>query len=191
MPALSPTMAQGNVNSWEVKEGDELEAGTILATIETDKATLEWENQVQYSMPSSITRMALSLFAGPKSISWDLCKWSRLCLRSYNAFSYRMQLTETETDDQRRQDILAFHFSSPRRRSHCATTIYVHFNMLSPLSIDPRIAGLKRSHDRVAISLQALWGLLRRVSRRMTVFLPRFSFKMGPRTFLLALLSPL
>ena len=47
MPALSPTMAQGNVNSWEVKEGDELEAGTILATIETDKATLEWENQAR------------------------------------------------------------------------------------------------------------------------------------------------
>lgn len=46
MPALSPTMAQGNLNNWEVKEGDELEAGTVLATIETDKATLEWENQV-------------------------------------------------------------------------------------------------------------------------------------------------
>ncbi len=46
MPALSPTMSQGNVTSWEVKEGDEVSAGSILATIETDKATLEWENQV-------------------------------------------------------------------------------------------------------------------------------------------------
>lgn len=47
MPALSPTMSQGNVNSWEIKEGDEVSAGSILATIETDKATLEWENQVK------------------------------------------------------------------------------------------------------------------------------------------------
>ena len=47
MPALSPTMSQGNVNSWEVKEGDEVSAGSILATLETDKATLEWENQVR------------------------------------------------------------------------------------------------------------------------------------------------
>lgn len=49
MPALSPTMSQGNVTSWEVKEGDEVSAGSILATIETDKATLEWENQVHHA----------------------------------------------------------------------------------------------------------------------------------------------
>ena len=46
MPALSPTMSQGNLTSWRVKAGDEVSAGTILAEIETDKATLEWENQV-------------------------------------------------------------------------------------------------------------------------------------------------
>ena len=48
MPALSPTMAQGNVSSWQVKEGDEIAAGDVLAEIETDKATLEWENQVMH-----------------------------------------------------------------------------------------------------------------------------------------------
>ena len=47
MPALSPTMSQGNVSSWQVKEGDEVAAGDVLAEIETDKATLEWENQVK------------------------------------------------------------------------------------------------------------------------------------------------
>ena len=47
MPALSPTMSQGNVSSWQVKEGDEVAAGDVLAEIETDKATLEWENQVE------------------------------------------------------------------------------------------------------------------------------------------------
>lgn len=45
MPALSPTMSQGNVASWQVTEGTEITAGDILADIETDKATLPWENQ--------------------------------------------------------------------------------------------------------------------------------------------------
>lgn len=45
MPALSPTMEMGNIISWGVKEGDEVTAGTILAEIETDKATLAFENQ--------------------------------------------------------------------------------------------------------------------------------------------------
>ena len=45
MPALSPTMTQGNIAAWHVKEGDEIAAGTVLADIETDKATLAFENQ--------------------------------------------------------------------------------------------------------------------------------------------------
>ena len=35
MPALSPTMSQGNLASWKVKEGDFVEAGTVLAEVET------------------------------------------------------------------------------------------------------------------------------------------------------------
>lgn len=38
-------MSQGNVASWQVNEGAEITAGDILADIETDKATLPWENQ--------------------------------------------------------------------------------------------------------------------------------------------------
>lgn len=45
MPALSPTMTQGNIASWQVSEGAEVTAGDIIADIETDKATLGWENQ--------------------------------------------------------------------------------------------------------------------------------------------------
>ena len=77
MPALSPTMSQGNIAAWQVKEGQEISPGSILAgtkkhghlyltqmlllladkvkipdiycccstDIETDKATMEWENQ--------------------------------------------------------------------------------------------------------------------------------------------------
>ncbi|HMQ20821.1 MAG TPA: biotin/lipoyl-binding protein, partial [Sphingopyxis sp.] len=43
MPALSPTMEEGTLAKWLVKEGDEVKSGDILAEIETDKATMEYE----------------------------------------------------------------------------------------------------------------------------------------------------
>jgi len=43
MPALSPTMEEGKLSRWLVKEGDAVKSGTILAEIETDKATMEFE----------------------------------------------------------------------------------------------------------------------------------------------------
>jgi pyruvate dehydrogenase E2 component (dihydrolipoamide acetyltransferase) len=43
MPALSPTMEDGTLAKWLVKEGDTVNAGDILAEIETDKATMEFE----------------------------------------------------------------------------------------------------------------------------------------------------
>jgi pyruvate dehydrogenase E1 component beta subunit len=43
MPALSPTMEEGKLAKWLVKEGDAVKSGTILAEIETDKATMEFE----------------------------------------------------------------------------------------------------------------------------------------------------
>ncbi len=43
MPALSPTMEEGKLAKWHVKEGDEVHSGDILAEIETDKATMELE----------------------------------------------------------------------------------------------------------------------------------------------------
>ncbi|KAL4515178.1 hypothetical protein Ndes2526B_g09615 [Nannochloris sp. 'desiccata'] len=45
MPALSPTMSQGNIIEWKVTEGQEVAPGDVLAEVETDKATLSWENQ--------------------------------------------------------------------------------------------------------------------------------------------------
>lgn len=45
MPALSPTMSQGNIASWNKKEGEEIAAGDSIAEIETDKATMDWEAQ--------------------------------------------------------------------------------------------------------------------------------------------------
>ncbi|KAH6804075.1 Dihydrolipoamide acetyltransferase [Perilla frutescens var. frutescens] len=43
MPALSPTMNQGNIAKWRKKEGDKIEVGDVICEIETDKATLEFE----------------------------------------------------------------------------------------------------------------------------------------------------
>ncbi len=44
MPALSPTMEEGTLAKWLVKEGDKVASGDILAEIETDKATMEFES---------------------------------------------------------------------------------------------------------------------------------------------------
>ena len=41
MPALSPTMEEGTLSKWLVKEGDKVESGDLIAEIETDKATME------------------------------------------------------------------------------------------------------------------------------------------------------
>ncbi|KEG16627.1 pyruvate dehydrogenase complex dihydrolipoamide acetyltransferase [Bartonella bacilliformis Peru38] len=43
MPALSPTMEEGNLSKWNIKEGDKVSSGDVIAEIETDKATMEVE----------------------------------------------------------------------------------------------------------------------------------------------------
>ncbi|KAK8816691.1 hypothetical protein WA538_000458 [Blastocystis sp. DL] len=45
MPALSPTMTQGGISSWNVKEGDAVQPGDVLAQISTDKSTLDFTTQ--------------------------------------------------------------------------------------------------------------------------------------------------
>src|SRR3954468_5890677 len=43
MPALSPTMTEGNLAKWLKNEGDQIKSGDVIAEIETDKATMEVE----------------------------------------------------------------------------------------------------------------------------------------------------
>src|SRR5258708_16072737 len=43
MPGLSPTMTEGSIAKWHKKEGDAVKAGDVIAEIETDKATMEFE----------------------------------------------------------------------------------------------------------------------------------------------------
>src|SRR5205809_7204291 len=44
MPKLSDTMTEGTLDAWKKKKGDQVSAGEVLAEIETDKATMEWES---------------------------------------------------------------------------------------------------------------------------------------------------
>src|SRR5438094_8282386 len=44
MPNLSDTMTEGTLIAWKKKKGDQVSAGDVLAEIETDKATMEWES---------------------------------------------------------------------------------------------------------------------------------------------------
>ena len=44
MPKLSDTMTEGTLVAWKKKKGDQVSAGELLAEIETDKATMEWES---------------------------------------------------------------------------------------------------------------------------------------------------
>src|ERR1051325_3690968 len=44
MPKLSDTMTEGTLVAWKKKTGDQVSAGEVIAEIETDKATMEWES---------------------------------------------------------------------------------------------------------------------------------------------------
>src|SRR6476659_5234347 len=44
MPKLSDTMTEGTLVAWKKKKGDKVVAGEVIAEIETDKATMEWES---------------------------------------------------------------------------------------------------------------------------------------------------
>src|SRR3989440_6451971 len=44
MPKLSDTMTEGTMVAWKKKKGDKVSAGDVIAEIETDKATMEWES---------------------------------------------------------------------------------------------------------------------------------------------------
>src|SRR2546423_7576405 len=44
MPKLSDTMTEGTLVAWKKKKGEKVSAGEVLAEIETDKATMEWES---------------------------------------------------------------------------------------------------------------------------------------------------
>ena len=64
MPALSPTMTQGNIAEWKLEVGGKINAGDVIADIETDKATMALESMEvgARGFHSSAFRLNLSRF---------------------------------------------------------------------------------------------------------------------------------
>ena len=72
MPALSPTMEEGTLAKWFVKEGDKIESGDLLAEIETDKATMEVEAVDEGKLASIIFPDGNRNAAGPRFFKYIL-----------------------------------------------------------------------------------------------------------------------
>lgn len=64
MPALSPTMTEGNIAAWKVKEGDEFSAGDVLLEVETDKAQMDVEAQDDGIMAKIMVRAVPEIWLG-------------------------------------------------------------------------------------------------------------------------------
>ena len=56
MPKLSDTMTEGTLVAWKKKKGDKVSAGEVLAEIETDKATMEWESPEDGTLDGDLCR---------------------------------------------------------------------------------------------------------------------------------------
>jgi pyruvate dehydrogenase E2 component (dihydrolipoamide acetyltransferase) len=73
MPALSPTMTQGNVGTWKKKEGDKVAAGDVLCDIETDKATLDFESlEDGYVLVTVLATFILVCNRSTLKTHWDM-----------------------------------------------------------------------------------------------------------------------
>ena len=59
MPALSPTMTQGNIATFKVKVGDKVAPGDLICEIETDKATIGWESQARDKTPPLLPQVTI------------------------------------------------------------------------------------------------------------------------------------
>src|SRR3981081_2091767 len=70
MPKLSDTMTEGTLVAWKKKKGDKVSAGDVIAEIETDKATMEWESPEDGTL-TEIYVEAGGKFAGGEKIAFS------------------------------------------------------------------------------------------------------------------------
>ena len=110
MPALSPTMEEGNLAKWLVKQGDTVKAGDVIAEIETDKATMEVEAVdegvlAKILIPAGTENVKVNTAIGviARGIASILALYSASCANSFASFSlsssgarYRPASTVTE-----------------------------------------------------------------------------------------------
>ena len=87
MPALSPTMEEGTLAKWLVKEGDNVASGDILAEIETDKATMEFEAVDEGTISKILIPEAVAnvCFGGPKRNRLFICATTSIYALYVNA----------------------------------------------------------------------------------------------------------
>lgn len=67
MPALSPTMTSGNLASWKMSEGDKINVGDVIAEIETDKATVDYESQDEGYLAKILMSAGCAALSHPKA----------------------------------------------------------------------------------------------------------------------------
>ena len=83
MPALSPTMTEGNLAKWNKKEGDKIKAGDVIAEIETDKATMEVEAPIDgvlrsIVVPAGTTDVLVNRLIGDKQPGAQKLTWTAM-----------------------------------------------------------------------------------------------------------------
>ena len=66
MPKLSDTMTEGTLVAWKKKKGDKVSAGEVIAEIETDKATMEWESPEDGTLTEIYVREGEKVNVGDK-----------------------------------------------------------------------------------------------------------------------------
>ena len=85
MPALSPTMTQGKIVEWFKKEGDKINSGDVLASVETDKAAVDFETNdegylAKIIMPKGAADIALGVVYIIFYIAYSYtCRGARRC----------------------------------------------------------------------------------------------------------------
>ena len=97
MPKLSDTMTEGTLVSWKKKVGDEVTAGEVLAEIETDKATMEWEStedgvlkEIKFETGATVTSFGLPSVNVPVLSTTSVVIFSRSVARPIGVGAYAL-----------------------------------------------------------------------------------------------------
>ena len=79
MPKLSDTMTEGTLVAWKKKKGDKVSTGDVIAEIETDKATMEWESPEDGTLTEIFVEEGGKKLLNPNTPNTNLSKpiWSR------------------------------------------------------------------------------------------------------------------
>lgn len=78
MPALSPTMKNGKITKWNFKVGDKIEAGDVLAEIETDKSSVGFEMQDTGYIAGLLVDPSENVDVGKVLFYLQACRYHRL-----------------------------------------------------------------------------------------------------------------